>query len=58
MQCRPMLARVRVPMKSNHLATVMPVPGLDPGIVAGIHVFLPGFSKKDVDGRDKPGHDS
>jgi hypothetical protein len=45
-------------MKSNHLTTVMPVPGLDPGIVAGIHAFLPGFSKKDVDGRDKPGHDS
>jgi hypothetical protein len=36
----------------------MPVPGLDPGIVAGIHVFLTGFGKQDVDGRDKPGHDS
>jgi hypothetical protein len=24
--------------------------------VAGIHVLLP-FDKKDVDGRDKPGHD-
>jgi hypothetical protein len=36
----------------------MPVPGLDPGIVAGIHVFLAGFQLKDVDGRDEPGHDS
>jgi hypothetical protein len=31
------------------LSTVMPA------IVAGIHVF--GATKKDVDGRDKPGHD-
>ena len=48
----------------------MPVPGLDPGIVAGIHVFLAALSLpspargegregEDVDGRDnKPGHDS
>jgi hypothetical protein len=34
---------------------VMPVRGLDPGIVAGIHAFLGAFSQKDVDGRDKPG---
>jgi len=27
-----------------------------PGLVPGIHV-LPGFRKKGVDGRDKPGHD-
>jgi len=27
-------------MRSNHLSSVMPVPGLDPGIVAGIYVFL------------------
>jgi citronellyl-CoA dehydrogenase len=27
-----------------------------PGLVPGIHVFL-SISKKDVDGRDKPGHD-
>ncbi|MBR1212993.1 hypothetical protein [Bradyrhizobium sp. JYMT SZCCT0180] len=27
-----------------------------PGLVPGIHV-LPSISKKDVDGRDKPGHD-
>jgi hypothetical protein len=27
-----------------------------PGLVPGIHVFVP-TSKKDVDGRDKPGHD-
>jgi hypothetical protein len=26
-----------------------------PGLVPGIHVFS--FSKQDVDGRDKPGHD-
>ena len=30
----------RVPVRSNHLSRVMPAPGLDPGIVAGIHVFL------------------
>ena len=45
-------------MRSNHLSTVMPVTGLDPGIVAGIHVFLAAFELKDVDGRVKPGHDS
>ena len=28
-----------------------------PALVAGIHVLLFGFVKKDVDGRDKPGHD-
>src|SRR6266436_7543893 len=39
-------------MRSNHLASVMPA------LVAGIHVFLRGVSKKGVDGRDKPGHDS
>ena len=33
-------------MRSNHLSRVMPVPGLDPGIVAGIHVFLAGFQQK------------
>jgi hypothetical protein len=27
-----------------------------PGLVPGIHVFAM-MSKKDVDGRDKPGHD-
>jgi hypothetical protein len=27
-----------------------------PGLVPGIHVFLP-WCIKDVDGRDKPGHD-
>jgi hypothetical protein len=27
-----------------------------PGLVPGIHVFS-SFDKKDVDGRDKPGHD-
>ncbi len=29
-----------------------------PALVAGIHVCLLAFSRKDVDGRDKPGHDS
>jgi hypothetical protein len=28
-----------------------------PGLVPGIHVFLRGVSKEDVDGRDEPGHD-
>src|SRR4051812_45226074 len=28
-----------------------------PGLVPGIHVFLPSRVPKDVDGRDKPGHD-
>jgi hypothetical protein len=31
---------------------------LQPALVAGIHVFLRRLSQKDVDGRDKPGHDS
>jgi hypothetical protein len=39
-------------MRSNHISTVMPA------LVASIHVFLPAFSPQDVDGRDKPGHDS
>src|SRR5262249_43073433 len=49
--------------------SVMPVSGLDRGIVAGIHVFPPPYpprlrgrvgrgSKQDLDGRDKPGQDS
>jgi hypothetical protein len=29
-----------------------------PALVAGIHAFLAGFRLKDVDGRDKPGHDA
>ena len=33
-------------MRLNHLSSVMPVPGLDPGIVAGIHVLLAGLAKK------------
>jgi hypothetical protein len=44
----------------EHFSTVMPVPGLVPGIVAGIHVFL-AVLQQDVDGRDKPdkrGHDA
>jgi hypothetical protein len=45
-------------MRWNRLSRVIPVPGLDPGIVAGIHVFLADFQLEDVDGRDKPGHDS
>jgi hypothetical protein len=28
-----------------------------PGLVPGIHVFAIPARKKDVDGRDKPGHD-
>src|SRR5262245_6355198 len=28
-----------------------------PGLVPGIHVLTPGTAAKDVDGRDKPGHD-
>jgi hypothetical protein len=28
-----------------------------PGLVPGIHVLLIAFNKKDVYGRDKPGHD-
>jgi hypothetical protein len=42
----------RVSVRSNHLAAVMPA------LVAGIHVFLRCLRKQDVDGRDKPGHDS
>jgi hypothetical protein len=28
-----------------------------PGLVLGVHVFLKSSWLKDVDGRDKPGHD-
>jgi hypothetical protein len=28
-----------------------------PGLVPGIHVFTTSGGKKDVDGRDEPGHD-
>jgi hypothetical protein len=28
-----------------------------PGLVPGIHVLAAASNKKDVDGRDKPGHD-
>src|SRR5712671_6857415 len=30
----------------GHDSRVMPVPGLDPGIVAGIHAFLAGFQRE------------
>jgi len=39
-------------MNSNHFSNLMPA------LVAGIHVVLASFQLKDVDGRDKPGHDS
>ncbi|HWL21148.1 MAG TPA: hypothetical protein VNS33_15855 [Bradyrhizobium sp.] len=39
-------------MRSNYLSVVMPA------LVAGIHAFLASSGLKDVDGRDKPGHDS
>src|SRR5258708_7008347 len=45
------IARARS-LRSGHLSAVMPA------LVAGIHVFLATLSKQDVDGRDKPGHDS
>jgi hypothetical protein len=28
-----------------------------PGLVPGIHVFFSSIRRKDVDGRDEPGHD-
>jgi hypothetical protein len=37
--------------KRENLTIVMP------GLVPGIHVLLP-LCRQDVDGRDKPGHDS
>ena len=37
--------------------TVMPVPGLDPGISTGIHEFFRCAERQDVDGRVTPGHD-
>jgi hypothetical protein len=36
----------RISMKRDHPSGVMPVPGLDPGIVAGIHVFLAGAQQE------------
>jgi hypothetical protein len=46
------LARARSDEIEYRLASVMPA------LVAGIHVFLRAFQLKDVDGRDKRGHDS
>jgi len=37
---------------------IEPLFAVMPALVVGIHVFLAAFSAKDVDGRDKPGHDS
>src|SRR5260370_15267621 len=55
---------IAVPMRSNDLSSVMPAQrhpaalrGGDP-VFAGIHAFLASLQLKDVDGRDKPGHDS
>ena len=42
----------RVPVMSNHCSAVMA------GLLSAVHVFLPCFGQHDVDGRDKPGHDS
>jgi hypothetical protein len=42
---------------THNLSVVMPAPGhFVPGVVPGTHVLL-AASKKDVSGRDKPGHD-
>ncbi len=41
-----------VPMRSNHL------PASCPRLSRASTSFLPALSRKDVDGRDKPGHDS
>jgi hypothetical protein len=38
-----LLSAGSIPMRTNHPSRVMPVPGLDPGIAAGIHVFLRAF---------------
>jgi hypothetical protein len=50
-------------MKQNRPSSVMPAQrhpaaprGGDP-VFAGIHVVLAGLRRKDVRGRDKPGHD-
>ena len=57
-------------MRWKRLSAVMPVPGLDPGIVAGIHAFplpsLPRMRGREASkqawmagtSQDKPGHDS
>jgi hypothetical protein len=39
--------------RQNFHFTVVPVPGLDPGIVAGTFVSLAVLLGEDVDGRDK-----
>ena len=52
MNADDMVQLERVPMIWKHSLGVMPA------LVAGIHVFPAGFRLKDVDGRDKPGHDS
>jgi hypothetical protein len=45
-----------VPTSLNELSAITPIPGFDPGIAAGIHVFSC-LGAQDVDGRDKLGHD-
>src|SRR5260370_39843576 len=43
---RPAYARERVPMTSNRIVTVMPVPGFEPGICR--HVVPAGFQREAV----------
>ena len=43
--------------RSSHTVSVMAAPGSSPGVVPAIHVFLPVAAKKDMDARDKRGHD-
>jgi hypothetical protein len=45
-------ARHRIALRSQETISLQSVM---PGLVPGIHEFPPGI--KDVDGRDKPGHD-
>jgi hypothetical protein len=49
--CKDYLRSLAVEPVSTSASLVMP------GLVPGIHVLAASGSRKDVDGRDKPGHD-
>ncbi len=59
-----LLSAACVPMRTNHLSRVMPAQRHPAGKTAGTPSsrastsLLRRLSKQDVDGRDKPGHDS
>jgi hypothetical protein len=54
----PGVAKIFIGAGTLGLSIAMPVPGLDPGIVAAPMSFLRAFGHKDVHGLVKPGRDA